>query len=165
MNTDRRKFLQQVAAVCAGGVARSLGIGCTSAVAANLGAATVATTAAVATGATAVGAYGSCIRSQVFEVIVRQGMAGAPWREICEGPMQVNNITEAEIQAEIDRRSRMSHSPSPTCECSLCRRHFEQQRLKLSLKEHSEKSPCACPECYRAVQRVIADKQKTLGLA
>jgi hypothetical protein len=48
--------------------------------------------------------YGSSVRAQVFEVIVRQGLAGAPWRYICAGPMKVNNISEEEIQAEIDRR-------------------------------------------------------------
>lgn len=165
MNPDRRKFLQQLAAVCAGGVARTLGIGCTSAVAAHAGAATVATTAAVATGATAAGAYGSHIRGQVFEVIVRQGMAGAPWREICQGPMQVNNITEAEIQAEINRRSLQFHAESYTCECSLCvsKRHLENRKILLARIEHSEKSPCACPECYKAVQQIIAETLRTPG--
>lgn len=162
MNPDRRKFLQQLAAVCAGGVARTLGIGCTSAVVAHAGAATVATSAAAAT--TAVGLYGGSIRSQVFEVIVRQGMAGAPWREICQGPMQVNNISEAEIQAEINRRTiRDGHSDTNNCECSLCvsKRHLEHRKLLLSRIKHSEKSPCACPECYKAVQQIIADVLKT----
>ena len=48
--------------------------------------------------------YGSGVRQQVFEVIVRQAMAGAPWRQICLGPMQVNNITEREILEEVARR-------------------------------------------------------------
>ncbi len=166
MNPDRRKFLQQMAAVCAGGVARTLGIGCTSAVAAHASAATVATTAAVATGATAaVGAYGSSIRGQVFEVIVRQAMAGAPWREICQGPMQVNNISEAEIQAEINRRSIKPHADSSFCECALCssRRQSENRKQLLSRIKHSEKSPCACPDCYKAVQQIIADYLRTPG--
>ena len=50
------------------------------------------------------GAYGPGVRGQVFEVIVRQGLAGAPWRLICAGPMKVNNITAEEVQAEINRR-------------------------------------------------------------
>ncbi len=37
----------------------------------------------------ATGSYGSGVRAQVFEVIVRQALAGAPWKEICAGPMQV----------------------------------------------------------------------------
>ncbi|HEY9760400.1 MAG TPA: hypothetical protein V6C97_34900 [Oculatellaceae cyanobacterium] len=45
------------------------------------------------------------MRAQVFEVIVRQAIAGAPWREICAGPMRVNQISEEEIQEEIDRRT------------------------------------------------------------
>ncbi len=48
--------------------------------------------------------FGPGIRAQVLEVVVRQAMAGAPWREICAGPMQVNNITEAEVEQEVSRR-------------------------------------------------------------
>ena len=50
------------------------------------------------------GSYGSGVRAQVFEVIVRQALAGAPWREICAGPMQVNNITPDEVESEVKRR-------------------------------------------------------------
>lgn len=48
--------------------------------------------------------YGEGVRAQVLEVIVRQGMAGAPWRTICAGPMAVNKISEDEVEAEIRRR-------------------------------------------------------------
>jgi len=44
------------------------------------------------------------IRQQVFEVIVRQALKGAPWRELCAGPMQVNQITAEEIEAEVKKR-------------------------------------------------------------
>jgi hypothetical protein len=50
------------------------------------------------------GSYGSGVRAQVFEVIVRQALAGAPWRDICAGPMSVNNITAEEVEAEVKRR-------------------------------------------------------------
>jgi hypothetical protein len=50
------------------------------------------------------GSYGSGVRAQVFEVIVRQALAGAPWREICAGPMQVNNISADEVEVEVKRR-------------------------------------------------------------
>jgi hypothetical protein len=50
------------------------------------------------------GSYGSGVRAQVFEVIVRQALAGAPWREICAGPMQVNNIQPEEVEEEIRKR-------------------------------------------------------------
>jgi uncharacterized protein YukE len=50
------------------------------------------------------GSYGSGVRAQVFEVIVRQALAGAPWREICAGPMSVNNITPEEVETEVKRR-------------------------------------------------------------
>ncbi len=46
------------------------------------------------------------MRQQVFEVIVRQAMAGSPWRDICAGPMQVQRITVEEVEAEIKRRSK-----------------------------------------------------------
>jgi hypothetical protein len=50
------------------------------------------------------GVYGNGVRAQVFEVIVKQALAGAPWREICAGPMEVNSISPVEIEAEVRRR-------------------------------------------------------------
>jgi hypothetical protein len=44
------------------------------------------------------------IRQQVFEVVVRQALKGAPWRELCAGPMLVNQITPEEIEAEVKKR-------------------------------------------------------------
>ncbi len=52
----------------------------------------------------AVGSYGSGVRAQVFEVIVRQALAGTQWREICAVPMQSNNISPDEVEAEVKRR-------------------------------------------------------------
>lgn len=48
--------------------------------------------------------FGTGVRDQVFEVIVRQAIAGAPWREICAGPMLVNNINPEDVEAEVGRR-------------------------------------------------------------
>lgn len=48
--------------------------------------------------------YGMGVRAQVFEVIVRQAMAGAPWKEICAGPMRVNDINPEEVEREVARR-------------------------------------------------------------
>lgn len=56
-------------------------------------------------GSFALSSLGSGVRAQVFEVIVRQAIAGAPWREICAGPMKVNHISAEEVQEEIDRRT------------------------------------------------------------
>lgn len=50
------------------------------------------------------GSYGMGVRQQVFEVIVRQALAGAQWRELCAGPMQVNNISPEEVESEVKRR-------------------------------------------------------------
>ncbi|MDZ4837139.1 MAG: hypothetical protein SGJ27_25420 [Candidatus Melainabacteria bacterium] len=47
---------------------------------------------------------GNSIRFQVLEVVVRQAMAGAPWREICAAPMRVHNILEDEVEREVYRR-------------------------------------------------------------
>lgn len=48
--------------------------------------------------------YSSGVRAQVFEVIVKQALADAPWKEICAAPMTVNNITVEEVEAELQRR-------------------------------------------------------------
>lgn len=48
--------------------------------------------------------YGPGVRAQVFEVIVRQALAGAPWRELCAGPMRVNDIDPEEVEYEVNRR-------------------------------------------------------------
>lgn len=32
-------------------------------------------------------------RKQIFDIIVKQSIAGAPWKEICARPMQVHNIS------------------------------------------------------------------------
>lgn len=47
---------------------------------------------------------GSRIREQVLEVIVRQALAGAPWREITAGPMSANRIDHCEVYKELIRR-------------------------------------------------------------
>jgi predicted nuclease with TOPRIM domain len=48
--------------------------------------------------------YGAVVRAQVLEVVVRQAIAGAPWQEICRGPMEVNNITIEEVEEEVQKR-------------------------------------------------------------
>lgn len=50
------------------------------------------------------GSYGSGVRAQVFDVVVRQALAGADWREICSGPMALNGIVPKEIELEVRRR-------------------------------------------------------------
>lgn len=52
------------------------------------------------------GITGAHVRHQVFEVIVRQALSGAPWKDICAGPMQLNNISIEEVEWEISRRFR-----------------------------------------------------------
>jgi hypothetical protein len=50
------------------------------------------------------GSYGAGVRAQVFEVIVRQAMAGVAWQLICAGPMKVNSISTKEVEEEVRRR-------------------------------------------------------------
>ncbi|MDZ4832408.1 MAG: hypothetical protein SGJ27_01275 [Candidatus Melainabacteria bacterium] len=61
--------------------------------------------------------YSAAVREQVFEVIVRQALAGAPWREICAGPMLLNNITPQEVEAEIKKR--LSQDPLDASQVDL----------------------------------------------
>lgn len=49
-------------------------------------------------------------RDEVFEVIVRQALAGAPWRELCSGPMQEQNISHEEIEEEVRERQKALNS-------------------------------------------------------
>ncbi len=44
------------------------------------------------------------LRQAVLEVVVKQALVGAPWRELCKGPMEINGISESEIEAEVVRR-------------------------------------------------------------
>jgi len=44
------------------------------------------------------------IRAQVLEVIVRQALAGAPWRQICAAPMKAMDITPEEVDLEVQKR-------------------------------------------------------------
>ena len=46
----------------------------------------------------------SAVRALVFEIIVRQAMAGTPWKEVSAGPMYANRISAEEIEAEVERR-------------------------------------------------------------
>jgi hypothetical protein len=47
------------------------------------------------------------VRAQVLEIIVRQALSGAPWKDICRGPMMINNINEQEVEAELSRRRKL----------------------------------------------------------
>ena len=58
------------------------------------------------------GSYGSGVRSQVFEVIVRQALKGAPWEQICAGPMEVNKISREEVIEEVRKRGGGDQPPT-----------------------------------------------------
>ena len=158
MDKERRKFLQQLAALCGAGVARTLGVGLGAGTVAVAATAT-ATTAAVASAATAFSPYGAGVRQQVFEVIVRQAMAGAPWQEICKGPMAVNSITEDQIKAEVIKRRLVGHIDKLTCSCEKCLRQRRDRNLdyqqRVDAIAHSTISPCACKDCRVAIGQIL----------
>lgn len=78
------------------------------------------------------------IRDQVFEVIVRQALAGAPWRLICAGPMQANGITEEEIQKEVDRRLESYANCLSQSEKDALERFYEKwEKLAENSHEHT----------------------------
>jgi hypothetical protein len=198
MKILRRNFLKGMAGVCAAGAGGRLAadlIASQSAVAAPAAGAVAVTSGLAAGRAGAVaatapaGAYGTGVRAQVFEVIVRQGMAGAPWREICAGPMQVNAICAADVEAEIERR-RIACVPTPElpkvlkekCKCVGCdTSHLEtgycpcvncerdratirnNYKEKLAAIPHSVQAPCACLSCRRQVDNVITKIKRAVN--
>jgi hypothetical protein len=171
MDPERRKFLRGMAAACAAGVANNLKVAAGLVNGGTVGAGTAAATSATATAATAAtvsagvavtaGAYS--VRAKVFEVIVRQAIAGAPWRDICAGPMQVNGIDPEDVQREVDRQPYTLHDMSKkTCYCDDCIKkrleHLREVKLnwekKLAAIPHSELSPCHCKACFEKVQEM-----------
>jgi hypothetical protein len=167
VDAERRKFLQQLGTLCSAGVARTLGFGAS----AGTFAAAATGTAAAASGATSIVAgtalYGAGVRQQVLEVIVRQALAGAPWKEICKGPMLVNGITEDEVNAEIAKRRLQGHTGKLNCNCEKCveTRAERSRQIQASLDAipHSPVSPCACKECRVAVDKTIREIKSQLG--
>ncbi|MBL0185883.1 MAG: hypothetical protein IPP97_09150 [Candidatus Obscuribacter sp.] len=49
--------------------------------------------------------YGDYVRLLVFETVVLQALAGAPWQELCALPMKVNNISQEAVEAALSQRS------------------------------------------------------------
>jgi hypothetical protein len=167
MDQNRRTFLRSLAAVCATGIGSKLKVSSTLVAAGAAGgtaaaaAATTTAATAAATGATAMSLYGTGVRAQVFEVVVRQALMGVPWKEICSGPMQVNAISIEEVEKEVERRKQIPHDSANTesCPCLKCtqarqravREKTKQAEQAVDEIPHSEQSPCGCNECYRKI--------------
>lgn len=66
------------------------------------------------------------IRAQIFEVIVRQALAGAPWREICANPMRVHGLTVDDVEAEVQRRRSIFEDALDETELKLLSEHVSQ---------------------------------------
>ena len=167
MDQERRKFLRQLATACAAGVAKNLAIGTSLAA----GAAATATSTALASASTAAaagataaeGAYGVSVRGQVFEVIVRQAIAGTAWKSICAGPLQVNNISEEEIENEVKRRvEKNKHTDKNFCLCREClarrleiaHKAWAEHQTYLDAILHTENAPCPCNDCYQKIYKI-----------
>jgi hypothetical protein len=109
---------------------------------------------AKATATVAAGAYGAGVRAQVFEVVVRQAIAGAPWREICDGPMRVNNIEPGEVEAEVARRQYIrqehpNHRGNESASCPVCiEQRWAEIRKDHERGEHTQHS-YMCSLCMR----------------
>lgn len=157
---NRRKFLTRLGAAVGFGFSRSIG-----ALSASPLVAPVAATAAVAAGTTAAASamnspYGAGIRAQVLEVIVRQAAAGAPWKEICKGPMNVNNISTSEVEDLLAERSKHDEMirKGQMCLCQNCttdrQRISEERASMLAQIKHRDESPCPCDTCFEEVQRL-----------
>jgi hypothetical protein len=110
------------------------------------------------TAAVGVSPYGAGVRAKILEVIVRQALAGAPWREICAGPMQVNQIAEAEVELEVARRRKLldehpyhfTHTPScPAC-CSKREALTKEELEQRMNSEHPSHTGFLsdCPMCH-----------------
>jgi len=177
MKIERRNFLKKMAGVCVVGVGGKVVGG----VAVVSGVTAPAAIAATTVGATAAGAYGAGVRAQVFEVIVRQAMAGAPWKEICAGPMMVNKICAADVEAEVERRTNhlnrpgctcttcdRTHKESDFCNCEACAQKRVNEHEKYTKEQakfvqaienipHSDVSPCACKQCRSKVNQLLAE--------
>lgn len=50
------------------------------------------------------------LRQAVFDIVVKQAVAGAPWKDLCRGPMEINGISIAEVEAEVSRRRTLAQS-------------------------------------------------------
>src|SRR5262249_48907365 len=44
------------------------------------------------------------VKNMVLEVIVKQALAGAPWKDTCVGPMSIHKISVKEVEAELNKR-------------------------------------------------------------
>lgn len=104
--------------------------------------------------------FGSGVRDQIFEVIVRQALAGAPWREICAAPMRVNNISEEEVQAEVDRRLRGFEGVLDEEQQAALHAYIEawQETLRIDRKRDQKSMPAGAEDA-------VASLYGLLGLA
>lgn len=144
MTLERRKFLQQFSAACGAGLARIMGFSIGTGLMSSMSA-----SKAGAAEALALGTAHQTVRAQVLTVVARQAINGAPWKEICAGPMQINDISVAEVEAEIMRLK--IHTGKSNCYCASCiaTRESIVNRFQDKLKSipHSQASPCVCKEC------------------
>ncbi len=99
------------------------------------------------------------IKAQVFEVIVRQAMAGAPWREICAGPMAANGITADAVQAEVERRFNYYTSALSS---------EEKESLELFIQQWEKTEHLDCESAFERkeeIESLIRQLYESFGMA
>ena len=89
------------------------------------------------------------VAKDAFEVIVRQALAGAPWQEICAGPMTMHGITVEEVEAEVLRRGGSSQR--------------RDQKANSGILAFIDGALCACAAMY-ALQKGVAPTTVILAL-
>lgn len=107
-------------------------------------------------------AYGSAVRAQVLEVVIRQALAGAPWKEVCRGPMLVNDISVEEVEDAVRRRGgRVTDSlESKGSKKNRLQQQMNRIRRELyrMLADNDES-----PETRLALDRILADFEEILN--
>ena len=93
------------------------------------------------------GAYGAAVRSQVVDVIIGLSLIGEPWQTICAKVMEVNAITEDEIEREIEIRCNMTCEKTFACRCSACCKRRMEDMERRRMLPCQKTSNCECMFC------------------
>lgn len=108
--------------------------------------------------------YGAGVRKQIFEVIVRQALAGAPWKEICAGPMLVNNISPEEVERELDKRRKEINKQDSEKITELTTTDPENQQLRAELEELRDQAREILIDLQKQLPQVDAEEETELDL-
>jgi len=94
------------------------------------------------------------MRQQIMEIIVRQALAGVPWRDFCKTPMEQNNISPNEIEVEVKRRT----TPQIAAAAAERQRRKDEERkqqVALEVAAQKKQQPLSQSEAQQQVFEVI----------